>query len=145
MGGKVNSSDVMAYTCTSAVPYEGMVVALDSTEGYVDLCGASDHPVGYTFGTTVNPATGSAEAAKRVGIASFKNGDRVELYFSDSNAAIAIGDPICCVGSGLCDKRDGTTNTGDIIGWAEEALAENTGGFSRVKIALIHYVEVGAE
>jgi len=141
-GGLKNDAKVISYTCSDAVTYPGMVVTYDTDAREVKLCGASDHPIGYTAKDTKDAITGTATADKYVGIVGIDNGDIATLRVSATNAAIAIGDAICCVGDGLVDKRDGSTNTGDILGFAEEAVSKNTGGAMDVRIAYNQQVDV---
>lgn len=135
MAGIKNDAKVQAFDTASAIPDAGYVLKLSSSAGTVDLCGSSDTPIGYSYAGTIDPITGVASADYKVSVVSFQTGDRAEMQVSATNQAISIGDAICCVEGGLVDKRDGTINTGDIIGYALEAVNVNTGGTIDIRVS----------
>jgi hypothetical protein len=123
-GGRTNESDVQPFVFTRAVSYPGTVLKVHTVAGAVDLCGAGEEPCGYSFGTTKNPITGTAEAAVTRGVVALIPGQEAELLLLATNAVIAVGDDIETTALGTVDLL---ATGGWVIGKALEAKAALAG------------------
>ena len=130
-GGLVNDAEKIAYTCTTAVSYAGLLVKGSTSASTVDLCGAGEEPVGYTFTNTKDPITGVAAAATKVGIVALIPGQIAEFKLVATNATIAIGDKLETTAAGTVDKK---SDAGWIVGDALAAAASNDGTYIKARV-----------
>lgn len=138
--GVSNTAKSQPFQCTDAVTYAGSLVTLSTTVGNdVALAdgNASDVVHGYTFATTKNPITGTAEANKMVGICGLVPGDEVYLPLCTDNGAITIGLGITVCNDaaqpGLADTVTITSLT--TVAYALEAVDASAGGSAKCRIA----------
>jgi len=123
-GGLVNDALVVAFTAHEAILDAGYVLALN-TDGEVALCGAGAKPMGVSFKSTYNEASGSAEADVKVGVIMLRPGVIVNVRLLATNAGIDEGDLLETTAGGTVDLKSGA---GYVVGMALEARAGNAGG-----------------
>ena len=132
-GGLVNDAEVQAFTTEDAIDYAGSLVmfATSGATGSVELCAAGSEPIGYAFASTKHPITAVAQADVKVGIGSLINGRIIEVPLPDTHDAITYGAALETAASGCVVIKSGA---GEIVGNAMEAVAQNTGGFVKVRV-----------
>jgi len=133
MGGSLVFDRVIkAFTCDDALVSGGFCLTFSTTAGNVKKAGLNDKVVGIALKHTRSPITGNAVSGKKVGVVLYREGIICNLQLESDNQAISYGDPLAVTSDatekGCVDKRDGTAETGEIIAYALEAVASNTGG-----------------
>lgn len=123
-GGLVNDALVVPFTAHSAIEDAGYVLKLN-TDGEVDLCGAGEMPMGISFKSTYNEATGVAQDHVKVGVITLRPGTIVNVKLLATNAAIDEGDLLETAAGGTVDRKSGA---GYVVCIALEARAQNAGG-----------------
>lgn len=123
-GGLVNDALVVPFTNAEAITDAGYVLALN-TDGKVALCGAGAKPIGISFKSTYNEASGSTETDVKVGVITLRPGTIVNVRLLATNAAIDENDLLETTAGGTVDLKSGA---GYIVGVALEARGANAGG-----------------
>jgi len=124
-GGKVNDYQTQTFTTESAVTYPGTLIKKGSAEGKVDICGAGETPIGYSYSTSKNPITKVAEANVDLSVTALRDGDSVLIPLLTGNAEIAAWDELVTTAGGTVDLKSGA---GEIVGLALEHAHAATGG-----------------
>lgn len=123
-GGLANDALVIPFTAHEAIVDAGYVLTVNS-DGEMALCGAGEQPMGISFKSTYNEASGSAEANVKVGVIMMRPGTIVNVRLLATNAAIDEGNLLETTAGGTVDLKSGA---GFVVGVALEARAQNAGG-----------------
>lgn len=133
-GGEINPANTIAYTCGNIVPYAGLLVMRGATAGYCLVTTASsDEPIGYTYTNTKHPITAANQSGQRVGIHALIEGQLAEFKLPATHAAITLGCEMMSSTVGTVIKK--TAGVGWVVGTAEEAISQDTGGYVTVRIS----------
>jgi len=133
--GLVNEG-YLSFTCADALDDSGYALTLDAANEGVKKAASGDLLLGVAATGTLD-MFGNAESGKEVTVIPAGRMLVVEVQLAPDNQAISWGDPLCVdsATAGTFDLRDGANETGDIVAYALESAAADSGG--KIKALLL--------